>query len=253
MLAITPKTKIVDIINEDYTVMSILLRLDILPGYGEKTVSQIAEENNFDLDFFVNILAAYTDPEFSNYEKLINIEVRHITDFLKKSHDFYKDEKIPELKKLFSKIIEQAVVKNNIKIIEHYFNSYLDEFYVHMEYEEKQVFPYAEELDTILKTGKASDTFLEGFKKFSIREYVVQHEDSTQEKLEDLKNIMMKYIPELKTYKTYYQVISKLYRLGKDLDTHMKLENKVLVPRLTLMASKIEKLLNENKIEIVQP
>jgi regulator of cell morphogenesis and NO signaling len=81
----------------------------------------------------------------------------------------------------------------------------------------------------------------------------VQHEDSTQEKLEDLKNIMMKYIPELKTYKTYYQVISKLYRLGKDLDTHMKLENKVLVPRLTLMASKIEKLLNENKIEIVQP
>jgi regulator of cell morphogenesis and NO signaling len=166
MLAITPKTKIVDIINEDYTVMSILLRLDILPGYGEKTVSQIAEENNFDLDFFVNILAAYTDPEFSNYEKLINIEVRHITDFLKKSHDFYKDEKIPELKKLFSKIIEQAVVKNNIKIIEHYFNSYLDEFYVHMEYEEKQVFPYAEELDTILKTGKASDTFLEGFKNF---------------------------------------------------------------------------------------
>ncbi len=253
MLAITLKTKIVDIINEDYTVLSILLRLNILPGYGEKTVTQVANENGLDPEFFMNILAAYTDPEYSNYEELINADVRLITGFLKKSHDFYKDEKIPELKKMFSQIIEQAIVKNNIKIIEHYFNNYLEEFSIHMEYEEKQVFPYAEELDTVLRTGKASQSFLEGFKKFSIKEYVLQHEDSTQEKLEDLKNILMKYIPELKTYKTYYQVISKLYRLGKDLDNHMNLENKVLVPRLTLMADKIEKLLNEDKIEIVQP
>lgn len=253
MLKINPKTKIVDIINEDYTVLSVLLRLKILPGYGEKTIDQIAQEINLDTDFLINLLSAFIDPEFSDYTQFFNYDIKFITGFLKETHDFYKEEKIPELKNLFSKLIDKAKLKNNIKIIEHYFNTYLEEFYAHMEYEEKQVFPYVQELNNILETREANKSFIEGFKNFSIQEYVDQHEDGTQEKLNDLKNILLKYTPELTEYKVYYQVISKLYRLGKDLEYHMNLENRVLVPRLSQMAAEINKLLNENKIKFVQP
>jgi regulator of cell morphogenesis and NO signaling len=253
MLKINNKTKIVDIINEDYTVLSILLRLNVLPGYGEKTIEQLASEANLDSDFLTYLLIAFLDPEFNDYSQFFNFDIKVITSFLKETHIFYKDEKIPELKNIFSKLIESAVVKNNIKIIEHYFNTYLEEFYAHMEYEEKQIFPYVHELTKILETKEIKETFMNEFKKFSIQEYISQHQDSTEEKLDDLKNILLKYTPELKDYKYYYQVISKLYRLGKDLQYHINMENKILIPQLSQMVSEIKKLLSENKIKIVQP
>jgi len=253
MFAITTKTKIIDIINEDHTVLAILLRLNVLPGYGEKTLSQIAEENKIDVNFLINILQVYLYPEFSSFKALVNSNICFVTLFLRKSHEFYKNVKIPELKKLFSQIIEHSVVKKNIVIIEHYFNRYLEEFFVHMDYEEKQVFPFAEELNKILETHSASETFLQGLKNFSISKYLEQHEDNTQEKLEDLKNILIKFIPELSTYTSYYQFISNLYRLDRDLSNHINIENEVLVPKIDLMIEYIYKLLKENKIKIMQP
>jgi len=253
MLKINTKTKIIDIINQDYTVLSIFIRLNILPGYGDKTLDQVTGENKLEPEFLSKIIEAYIDPDFTEYTYFLNKDIKLITSFLKGTHNFYKDDKIPELKSLFTRLLDQAITKNNIKIIEHYFDNYLEEFYAHMEYEEKQVFPYAEELYNIIKTKSASKSFIKGFRKFSIQEYTEQHEDGTQEKLNDLKNILLKFLPELTDYKIYYQIISKLFRLGKDMDFHMNMENRILVPALVQMSSTIEELLFENKINLVQP
>ena len=250
MIKLDRNTKIVDVVEYDYTILPVLLRLGISPGFGEKNIEQVSKENDLDVEFVINILTAYIDKEYFPYDALLKVDTKLITEFLKVTHAFYKEEKIPELKQLFSALISEAKDKNNIKIIEYYFNSYLEEFQIHMEYEEKQVFPYAVELDRIITTLEASAKFIEGFKDFSIDEYQNQHKDGTQEKLNDLKKILLKYIPELNNYNTYYQVISKLFRLSDDLHTHMEIENKVLIPKLLTMAIKIDTLLKENKIEI---
>ncbi len=250
MFKITPNTKIVDIIQEEHLIVSVLLRLEILPGYGDKTIQQIADETNYDTTFLTFLISLYLNNNLETSEEYKNIDIELITSFLQKSHNFYKEEKIPQLKQVFNNMIQQAKAETNIKVLQYYFDNYLNEFFIHMEYEEKQVFPYAEELSNILQNHTISKKFLEGFNTFSVQSYLEQHEEGTQEKLEDLKNILLKFVPPLNSYKEYYDVIDMLFSLGKDLNTHMIIENNILVPQLSNMGENVKKLLKENKITL---
>ncbi len=62
-----------------------------------------------------------------------------------------------------------------------------------------------------------------------MRVYEREH-DNVDEKLYDLKNILIKYVHGNVPESTYNEVIFELFRLEKDIQDHTRIENKILVP-----------------------
>ena len=93
----------------------------------------------------------------------------------------------------------------------------------HFAYEEGQVFPYVEAV-----LNKQSGA------RFTIGEYEENH-SNVEEKLEDLKNLVMKYIPAQCNQQEAYKVLFYIYSLERDLNKHTFIEDDILVPMVGRM------------------
>ena len=68
-----------------------------------------------------------------------------------------------------------------------------------------------------------------GGEQFTIGEYEENH-SNVEEKLEDLKNLVMKYIPRQCGQQDVYKVLFYIYTLEYDLNKHTFIEDDILVP-----------------------
>jgi regulator of cell morphogenesis and NO signaling len=69
---------------------------------------------------------------------------------------------------------------------------------------------------------------------FTIGEYEENH-SNVEEKLEDLKNLVMKYIPAPCNQQDAYKVLFYIYTLEYDLGKHTFIEDDILVPMVGRM------------------
>ena len=109
------------------------------------------------------------------------------------------------------------------RIIRKFFADYKEELSKHFAYEEGQVFPYVE---AVLNKQNSAP--------FTIGEYEENH-SNVEEKLEDLKNLVMKYIPAPCNQQDAYKVLFYIYTLEYDLGKHTFIEDDILVPMVGRM------------------
>ena len=95
---------------------------------------------------------------------------------------------------------------------------YIKEFKNHIEYEESTVFTYIKGLCEGKKSGE-----------FSIDKFE-DHHDNIEEKLSDLKNIIIKYMSKPEHDLQKLDLLDKLFQLQDDLDRHTKIEDLLLTP-----------------------
>ena len=107
-------------------------------------------------------------------------------------------------------------------IIDRFFSEYKKEVENHFAYEESVVFPYIDAF-----SGGRGDE--EGY---SIEQFEENH-SNIDEKLGDLKNIVMKYLPEVCDTVQRNNVLFHICYLEEDLDKHTLIENNVLIPMMT--------------------
>jgi regulator of cell morphogenesis and NO signaling len=61
------------------------------------------------------------------------------------------------------------------------------------------------------------------------------------EKLLDLKNIIIKYLPPAKNQEIVNDLLIELFKLEKELSDHTGIENKVLIPKLKALEKAVKK------------
>ena len=122
------------------------------------------------------------------------------------------------LENSFDKLVAPFNEKQK-KVVLKFFNDYRDELDKHFAYEEEVVFPYVESL----LRGAAGDS------EYSIEQFE-EHHENVEEKLEDLKNIVMKYLPGDCSNELKIMVLLSIYHLHDDLRRHTYVENNILVP-----------------------
>ena len=71
-------------------------------------------------------------------------------------------------------------------------------------------------------------------KEYSINDYEKDH-DNVEEKLYDLKNIIIKYLPSSQNDKQYFNLLKELFLLENDLNEHSRIEDLILVPKVEAM------------------
>jgi len=236
--------KMADVIIQNHHLLAIIDRFGIKLGFGEKSVRQVCESYDIPVNFFVVIVNTFNNPDFFTKRNMEIFPLSLIIDYLKKAHRFYLDVKIPEIRFLINEMLntENEKTKNSVHLIKNFFEDYATHLLKHIEKEDSVVYPYILLLEEAVK--KNDRQLVNDFSEkhnFVFSEYAVSHEE-TEEKLYDIKSLLIKYIEPDNNYVVCFKTLGQLAHLENDINDHSEMENKVLIPRVKELEFLLSKL-----------
>ncbi len=239
-LPIYAHMKLADAIHLNYLLLPIIGRFGIELGFGNKTIKEVCEEKEINLSFFLEIVNSYHNKDYFASEELQNYPLTLVVEYLINTHNYYIDVKIPELEEMLNSFLENSSIENksNNKLITNFFEEYKNELINHLKQEETSLFPYTFELDEANKTKIVPSSTIE---KISEKLVEKEHDDHNdlEEKLFDLKNLIIKFLPPVKRKDILEKLLIELFRLEEDLEDHSRIEEQVLIPRIIQIEKKI--------------
>lgn len=232
-IQITAYMKMADVIHLNYLLLPIIGRFGIDLGFGNKTVSEICTEKGINTSFLLEILNSYHNPDYFVAHEFDQYPISLIIDYLKTTHHYYVNVKIPELGRMVDDIIDNSneANKKNNKLIGDFFGEYKHELLKHLQHEEQQLFPYTHLLEEALTERMADPTLLSKLKSSNTTHEEEEH-SQLEEKLYDLKNLIIKFLPPVKRKETMEKLLIELFRLENDLNDHSRIEDRVLLPKI---------------------
>lgn len=237
--------KMADVIIQNHHLLSVINRFGIQLGFGEKSVESICNLYDINTDFFLDIINSFNDPDFFPKQKLKSYPLNLIVDYLYKTHHYYLKVKIPEINSLIEELEKssQGDTANALKLIHKFFNEYATQLNKHIQFEEENIYPYIMELEKVYNEQNEADisNFVNN-NKFIIKDYATQH-DNIDEKIYDIKNLIIKYISPKDNFRLCFKILGQLAHLEEDIKDHSEMENKIIVPQVLIM----EKTLQSNK------
>ncbi len=220
---ITPSMKLAELIEMNYKLLDVLSRLGIGLGFGERTVSETCVVHGINVSSFLLICNEYT---FENYvpstDLLSTADVRDIVNYLHSSHVSYLKDEMAKLESYLVELIAPTDVSQK-KVVKKFFMDYKKEVENHFDYEEHTVFPYI----SALLAGEKQEGY-------SIGTFEENH-SNIDEKLSDLKNIVMKYLPTSCDSVLRNRALYLIYWLEEDLGHHTVIEDSILVPMVNML------------------
>ena len=215
---LTGSMKLADLLDLNYTLLGVLSRVGLPFGFGDETVEEACRKHGVNVQTFLLICKVYTfDGYMPSSEVLRGADLRNIMGYLRRSHSYYMDIAMNDLAGAVEAMIRPCDEPRK-HVIRQFFTAYKEELAEHFRYEEETVFPYVE---SVLAHAAGED--------FTIIQYEENH-TNIEEKLDDLKNIIMKYLPAECDDRNIADILMKLYLLGMDLEKHTSIEDDILVP-----------------------
>jgi regulator of cell morphogenesis and NO signaling len=235
-MIITENIKMADVILQNHHLLAVINRFGIELGFGDKSVKEVCEDYQLNTNFFLEIINAFNDPDFYPQHNLEKFSLRLIIDFLIKAHTFYLEQKIPEIDAMIEQLVASSPSsqQKTMQMIQRFFKEYQQHLKEHIAREEAVVYPYILKLEDYLNSDKKSKESYEELMRFQIENYAEEH-DNIEDTLQELKTIIIKYLPPQDDYFLCYKILGQLDHLAEDMNNHSDMENKVLVPRVKIM------------------
>lgn len=235
IMRIERNIKLADVIHHDFNLIPVIHRFGIQLGFGDQTIEAICQDKDINIEFFLTILNAFHDPQYFPKKHLQSFPASMLVDYLRKAHHYYLNDKIPEIESLINQMTEnEQMNKETYLLMKNFFNEYEKEFSSHTDREENQVYPYIIALEEAIQNASVDEAILKRMDTYSINDYESEH-DNVEDKLFDLKNIIIKYLPVSKNDKLSFQILRELFALEKDLNEHARIEDMILVPKVEAM------------------
>lgn len=224
----TENMKMANIILIKPSLILLLPRFNIPLGFGDKSVKELCQSHNMSAEFFLIVCNIYSfDNYVPSYETVINTDMSMLDCYLEASHRYYLDQRLPHIANHINRITGEMKGRSG-EVLKMFFEEYNKEVIAHFRYEEQNVFPHLKNL----LAGNACDDY-------AISMYSPSH-TNIEDKLDDLTQIMFKYLPEdVKTYETIGAVFDIL-QLSEDLKKHSLIEEKVLIPYVEHLERKMK-------------
>ena len=204
-----------DLICDNYSILRVIDRYGIPIGFAEKTIEDVCRDNNVNAETFVEIVNLLLRLNDNTYKpSLDNLEVNDIVRYLKVSHEYYINQKLPSIREKLVAVLSDDKIS---KLILKYYDDYIIHTQQHFFYEEDNVFPYIESLTE----GKHSEEYF-------ISQFSEKH-DHIEEPLTEFKNIIIKYY----SGNDHHEIIEVIYDIlscADDLSAHNQIEDRLLVP-----------------------
>lgn len=224
----TEDEKLCRIIQADIDLLPVLNRFNIKTGVQDKTVAEVCEERNINISFFLSVINTYYDPDFFPTEILMNVSPQEILAYLKSTHNYYFQYKLPQIETLLNQLFNSCNTnRKQASLIKIFYEKYKRELVAHIEDEEHNVFP------EILKLFERH----EKKPSFSISVFEKEH-TNVDEKLNDLKNLIIKYMESDCDDFLCYSFLKSVIEFEKDIKDHARIEDKILIPQILALEEK---------------
>lgn len=223
-IIVSGKTKLADIVMQDKRALVLLPRFGIDLGFGDKTVRQVCAEQHINTDFFLLMVNVFLNKNYFPDHRLKSVDVDMLLIYLENSHHYYLHEKIPYLETLLDEFKHQ-VNHPATQQLEKFFRQYIVEVKDHLAYEDQTAFPYVAALSEKIKNNKIDPKGI----NYSIGVFEQRH-DHIEEKLTDLKSLLIKYFPPSNDRYIRIRILYELMDFEEDLINHARIEDKVLIP-----------------------
>lgn len=208
----------ISIIRDNYTILQSLGSFGISLGFGDKTVREVCEEQDVDTYTFLAVVN-FTINGYLDHENADRLSIPTLMHYLRASHEYFLRFQLPFIRR---ELVDALDESNNLsQLILKLYDEYAQSIRTHMKYEEKTVFPYVENL----LDGNANGNYdIETFSK---------HHSQTDQKLRELKQIIIKYLPSDGLRNN--QLSATLYDIYNNeewLTLHANVEDEIFIPAI---------------------
>ena len=204
----------------------LLSRWEIPLGFGDKTVEEVCSEQGISSEFFLLVCKVYTFKDYRLGERDVErLSMKDLLHFLSMSHRYYLEDRLPHIGVHLERIAAQCEPRYG-QLLQRYYEEYRKEVVEHFDYEEHIVFPYIQGLER----GVTDNSY-------RIKDYKTNH-SNIEDKLRDLINILIKYLPAEMSPKDRVSITMDIYHLTEDINKHALLEDELLVSYVKLKERK---------------
>lgn len=221
-----PDDKMISLIRDNYNLLQSLGSFGISLGFGDKTVSQVCEEQHVDTYTFLTVVN-FTINGYRDFDDATRLSMPTLLQYLKASHDYFIGFQLPFIRK---ELVDALDDKDNLaRLILKLYDEYARSVTSHMKYEEKNVYPYVEAL---LQGKSVTDFEIDMYSK---------HHGQESNKLRELKSIIIKYLPSDGLRNN--QLSATLYDIYNNeewLSLHAQVEEEIFIPAVRRLEQKLK-------------
>lgn len=221
-----PDDKMISLIRDNYNLLQSLGSFGISLGFGDKTVSQVCEEQHVDTYTFLAVVN-FTINGYRDFDDATRLSMPTLLQYLKASHDYFIGFQLPFIRK---ELVDALDDKDNLaRLILKLYDEYARSVTSHMKYEEKNVYPYVEAL---LQGKSVTDFEIDMYSK---------HHGQESNKLRELKSIIIKYLPSDGLHNN--QLSATLYDIYNNeewLSLHAQVEDEIFIPAVRRLEQKLK-------------
>ena len=216
-----------DIICDNYRLLQVMSRFGLPLGFGDNTIEEVCQLHQVDCTTFLAVANFINKEHPKSSHNAEELSVQALMKYLKNAHHYYLDFQLPTIRRKLLEAIDCSTDNEVTFLILKFFDGYVQELRKHMSYEDMYVFTYVENL-------------LKGIKDESYNiDMFVRNHDHIDEKLTELKNIIIKYYPDSKKAHLMNAVLFDIFNCEKDLASHNEVENQLFVPAVLHLEKKV--------------
>lgn len=160
---------------------------------------------------------------------MLQFPIPLVIDYLKKTHSYYLDKKIPEIEISFTILCRDYSYSHpQLLVLAKLFMDYKKDLTEHMDYEEYVLFPYITELVKVKEQGKSLTGF--GLDKYSIANFNEEHHHE-EEILSNIRASIEARFRKARTPMPFRIFLNQVEALENDLLIHSRIEDEILLPK----------------------
>lgn len=208
-----PSNRMREIIRDNNMLLMAISRFDIAFGFGDSTIAEACRKNGVDTSTFLavcNLLSGH--PEADPQVSLVLL-----MGYLRRAHTSFLDVTLPKIRHHLIEAINYSETDDVAFLLMKFFDDYVLEVKLHMEYENDVIFTY---VDRLLRGEVEED--------FSIANFSLNHGHMAA-KLNELKDIYIYHYKQKENARlsaTLFDIII----CERDLMSHFDVENSLFVP-----------------------
>ncbi len=225
---VSSTSHLADVVNANPGILSVLERLNIRLGFHEATIEDICKRYGLSENLVLSVFNIYNNSAYQpQADSLSKEDMSRLIAYLQTSHEYYSRKSFPALHNKIHRLLKEGD-QNNAKIINRFYDDYSDEMRHHFIFEESIVFPFLKDL--LEKEEERAAPF--DLQLFS------ENHTNIEEKLSDLKNTILKYLPDSYSPSLRTEILKDIYSIEEDLKKHTAIEDKLLLPAICSLVHK---------------
>lgn len=220
-----PNIRISELVDRNFQVIGLLERLGIHGNFGDMTVGDVCSEHSMDPGTFMMLYNFHIDEQFKPSDRMLREGcIEDVVEYLHRSHEYYLDTALKSLSELLYRLLAPCNEAQK-KVFRKFYQDYEEELNRHFTFEEKNVLPHIRTLMEGRETGR-----------YPIESFTDDH-NSINEKISDLKSLVMNSLPEECDSSLRMQTLYLICSLEYDLARHTAVEEEILEPMVQILSN----------------